>query len=108
MLKYADVVPAVHKKKEKTINLSKIYEKLIYQQLYDNFDSILSPKHRFRKAHSTQHCFMVMPVKFKESRDRGDKFGVLFTDLFKAFYCTEQNRLITKLSWYRVTTKSHI
>ena len=25
-------------------SLSKIYEKSIYQQLYDNFDSILSPK----------------------------------------------------------------
>ena len=25
-------------------NLSKIYEKLIYQQLYEHFDSILSPK----------------------------------------------------------------
>ena len=53
-LKHADVV-LVHKKKEKTDkanyrlvnilpNLSKSYKKLMYQQLYDNFDSILSPK----------------------------------------------------------------
>ena len=52
--KHADVVP-VRKKKEKIDkanyrsvsilpNLSKIYEKLMYQQLYDHFDSILLPK----------------------------------------------------------------
>ena len=48
------VVP-VHKKQEETKkanyrlmsiipNLSKIYEKLMYQQLHDHFDSILSAK----------------------------------------------------------------
>ena len=58
-----DVVP-VHKKKEKTDNanyrlvsilpkLPKIYEKVMYQQFYDHFDSILSPKQcGFRKSHS--------------------------------------------------------
>ena len=116
MFKHADVAP-VHKKKEKTDkanyrpvsilpNLSNIYEKLMYQQLYDHFDSILSPKQcGFRKGHSAQHCFMVMQEKFKEPKDRGDEFGALFTDLSKAFHFIDQNLLITKLSWYGVTTK---
>ena len=70
VLKHADVVP-VHKKKEKTDkanyrplsilpNISKIYEKLTYQQLYDHFDSIISPKqYGSRKGHSAQNCLMV-------------------------------------------------
>ena len=51
-LKHADVTP-IHKKKGKSDktnyrpvsilpNISKIYEKLIYNQLYDYFDDILS------------------------------------------------------------------
>ena len=54
VFKHADIAP-VHKKKEKTDkanyrliiilpNISKIYKKIIYQHLYDHFDSILSPK----------------------------------------------------------------
>ena len=54
VLKYADVIP-VHKKEIKSDkvnyrpvsilpNLSKIYEKLKYQQLYEHFNPILSPK----------------------------------------------------------------
>ena len=88
-------------------NISKISEKLMYQQLYDHFDSILSPKqYGFGKGHSVQNCFMVMLEKFEESGDRGDEFGALFTDLSKAFDCIDHNLLITNLSWYEVTTKS--
>ena len=54
-LKNADVVPVHKKKKKKPIehiirtvsilpSISKIHEKLMHQQLYDYFDSILSPK----------------------------------------------------------------
>ena len=49
---------------------------------------------------------MVMLKKFKESRDRRHEFGALFTDLSKAFEFIDNNLLITKLSWYGVTTKS--
>ena len=107
MLKHADV-KLVHKKKEKTDkanykpasilpNISKIYEKLMYQQLYDHFESVLSPKQcGFRKGHSAQNCLMVMLKKF----------GALFTDLSKEFDCIDHNLLTTKLFWYGVTTKS--
>ena len=61
VLKHADVIPA-HKKEIKSDkanyrpvsilpNLCKIYEKLMHQQLYEHFNSILSPKQcRFRKG----------------------------------------------------------
>ena len=63
-LKHADVT-AIYKKKDKSdktnyrlvsilSNISKIYEKLIYNQLYDYFDGILSPSQcGFRKGHNT-------------------------------------------------------
>ena len=41
--------------------LSKVYEKLLYQQIYDYFNCIFS-KYLcgFRKYHSTQHCLLFM------------------------------------------------
>ena len=41
---------------------------------------------------------MVTLDKFKESRDKGDDFDALFTDLSKAFDCIDHNLVITKLS----------
>ena len=57
-------------------NLSKIYEKLMYNQLYEYFDNILFPSQcGFRKGYSAQHCLLVMIEKFKEAIDRGFEFG---------------------------------
>ena len=114
VLKHADVIP-VHKKEIKSdkvnyrpvitvLNLSKICEKSIYQQLYEHFNSILSPKLcGFWKGYSAQHCLMVMLEKFKDTRDKGEEFGAFFTELSKSFDYIDQNLLITKLSWYGVT-----
>ena len=78
-----DVTP-IHKKKDKSDktnyrpvsilpNISKTYEKLIYNQLYDYFGDILSPSQcGFHKGHNTQHCLLVMLEKFKESVDKGN------------------------------------
>ena len=117
VLKHADVIPE-HENETKTdkgnyrpvsipLNLSKIYEKLMYQQLYEPFNSILSLKHFvFRKGYSAQHCLMAELEKFKESMDKGEEIAVFFTDLSKAFDCRDHKLLITKLSWYGVTLKS--
>ena len=79
----------------------------MYHQLYEHFNSIISQKQRgFRKRYSAHHCLMVMLEKFRESRDKGEEFGAFFTDLSKALNCMDHNLLITKLSWYGVTTKS--
>ena len=70
-LKHADVTP-IHKKKDKgdktnyspvsiLSNTSKIYEKLIYNQLCDYFDDIKpSSQCDFRKGRSMQHYLLVM------------------------------------------------
>ena len=110
-LKHADVTP-IHKKKDKSdktnyrpvsilSNISKIYEKLIYNQLYDYFDDILS-----RKRQTTQHCLLVMLEKFKESVDKGNEFDALLTNLSKAFDCINHKLLIAKLFWYGVSPSS--
>ena len=65
-------------------NLSKIYEKLVYQQFYEHFNSMLSPKQcEFRKVCSAQHCLMVMLEKFKELRDTGEEFGAFLLTFLK-------------------------
>ena len=75
-LKHANVLP-VHKKNEKcnktnyrpmTIltNISKIYEKLLYDQLSKYFDSLLATNQcGFRKGFSSKYCLLVMLGKFK-------------------------------------------
>ena len=84
-LKHADVIP-VHKKNEKCdktnyrpvsilTKISKIYEKLVYNQLSKYFDSLLATNQcRFRKGFSSQQV-LVMLEKFNEAIDRGNKFG---------------------------------
>ena len=116
-LKHTNIVPIYKKnkkcKKENYIpvsvlsNLSKIYEKLMYNQLYEYFDNILFPsQYGFRKGYSAQHCLLVMIEKFKEAIDRGYEFGALLTDLSKAFDCINHPLLIAKLYNYGVSPLS--
>ena len=116
-LKYADIVP-IYKQNNKCekenyrpvsiqSNLSKIYEKLMYHQLYEYFDNILLPSQcGFRERYSNQHCLLVMIEKFKEAIDRGNEFGALLTDLSKAFDCINHPLLIAKLYNYGVSPLS--
>ena len=95
-LKHPDVIP-VHKKNKKCnktkcrpvsilTNISKMYEKLLYDQLSKYFDSLLATNQwGFRKGFSSQYCLLVILEKFKEAIDRGHQFGTLLTDLSKTF-----------------------
>ena len=114
VLKHADITP-VHKKKEKSEktndryviifpNLSKIYEKLIYNQLYDYFDAILFPsQYGFRKRYSSQNCLLAMLENVKKSADNKNKFGASLTGLAKPFDCIDDKLLIAKFFWYGVS-----
>ena len=71
--------------------LSKIYEKLLYQQMYEYFENIFSKYLcSFRRGHSTQHCLLYMLEKLKKACDMGLTTGILLTDLTKAFDCKSQ------------------
>ena len=73
-LKNADVIPVFKKKDRNSVenyrpvsilpNLSKIYERCLYDQMYKYFNHILSKwQCGFRKGFSTQHCLLVMTKK---------------------------------------------
>ena len=107
-LKQAEVIP-VFKKEEKLDKsnyrpvsilpvISKIYERLMYDQMYKYFDQIFSKfQCGFRKGFSTQNCLLYMIENWKESLDHGGHYGALLTDFSKAFDCIMHDLLIAKL-----------
>ena len=69
-------------------NISKIYEKIIDNQLYEYFSNKLFPSQfGFRKEYSSQNSLLVMTEKLKESIDKGNGFGAFLAHLSKAFDC---------------------
>ena len=82
-------------------NLSKIYKRCLYNQMYKYFNHILSKwQCGFRKGFSTQHCLLVMTEKWRKYLDKGAISGGILTDLSKAFDCILHNLLIAKLVAY--------
>ena len=110
-LKLADETP-VYKMKSKNTkdnyrpvnilsNISKIYERCIYDQIQLFFDSLLSKyQSGFRRGYNTQHCLVTLTEKWKKSVDNGGACGALLTDLSKAFDCLPHELLIDKLDAY--------
>ena len=111
ILKHADITP-LYKKGKKDIkgnyrpvsilpNLSKIFEKCMFEQMSQFFENIFS-KYQcgFRKGFSTQQCLLAMLEKWKRSVDNSKMFGALLTNLSKAFDCLDHELLIAKLNAY--------
>ena len=103
ILKHADITP-LYKKGKKDIkgnyrpvsilpNLSKIFEKCMFEQMPQFFENILSKyQWGFRKGFSTQ----------QRSVDNSKIFGALLTDLSKAFDYLDHELLIVKLNAYSI------
>ena len=109
--KKADVIPIFKKKDQSNKenyrpisilpNLSKVYERCIYDQIYKYFDKIFSPSQcGFRKGYSAQNCLLVMIENWRNSLDKGEYSGAIMTDLSKDFDCLSHDLLIAKLSAY--------
>ena len=111
ILKYAEIKPN-HKKGDRAdrenyrpisllSTVSKIYERLLYDQIHDYFIDVLSPLQcGFRKLHSTQHCLLVLFEKWKMALDSKSKAGIILTDLSKAFDCIRHDMFIAKCHAY--------
>ena len=115
--KNANIIP-IFKKKSRTEksnyrpvsilhNLSKIFERLMFNQLSNYFRDILSKfQCGFRTGHSAQDCLVAMIEKWKIFTDNGGSCGALLTDLSKAFDCLPHDLLLAKLHAYGIDTKS--
>ena len=83
-------------------NLSKVYERLMYNQIFPYFDAVFSKfQCGFRNGFNVQHCLLTMTEKWRKTLDGGDKTGAVLTDLSKAFEFIDPSLLIAKLNAYR-------
>ena len=79
-------------------NVSKIYERCLYSQLYDYFDENIFLQ--YQCGSRTQHALLVMIEKMKIARDNKEFCAAILTDLSKAFDCICHDLLIAKLNTY--------
>ena len=109
--KVADVIPVL--KKEDPNNkanyrpislspiISKIFERVLFEQTEKFSKKILSPKLcGFRKGHSIQHALLNLLKNWQKTFDKSGVIGTVLMDLSKAYNCLSHDLLIAKLAAY--------
>ena len=115
-LKKANLTPC-HKQDESTDKsnyrpisilptVSKLFERILDQQLYSYLNKHFSALCDFRKGYSTQYSLIGMLEKWKRALDKSGIAGALLTDLSKAFDCLNHELLIAKMDAYGFDRKS--
>ena len=88
-------------------NISKVYERCLYKQLFHCFNIIFSRNQcGFWKGFSVANFLLPIIEKWRESLDQGSAYGALVTDLSKAFDCLPHELIIAKLYAYGVDMPS--
>ena len=85
--------------------LARLFEKLIYNQLYDYLDKnklLYSGQSGFRALHSTVTCLLSGTNDWHINIERGKFTGNIFIDLKKAFDTVDHAIFIQKLSKYGI------
>jgi hypothetical protein len=88
-------------------SISKVFEKLVAQQLCDFENCILHPYiAAFRKQYSCQSVLLKLTEEWRAALDKGKYVGTVLMDLSKAFDCMPHSLLVTKLHAYGMNMKS--
>ena len=115
-LKLAEIIP-IHKKDDKTNKanyrpisilpaLSKVFERVLYNQLNSFFENKLSKfLCGFRRNYSTQHTLFRLLKDWQLCLDNSGVVGTILMDLSKAYDCLPHDLLIAKLVAYGVQEK---
>ena len=85
--------------------LSKIFEKVVYNQLYnylDHFNLFNPSQFGFRRQKSTIQAVMDHLEFIYNNLDEGNTVISIFMDFAKAFDCLEHNILLKKLEYYGI------
>ena len=81
--------------------LSKVFEKVMFEQISNFAESFLSPfLFAYRHGHSAEQCLTVMIEMWRQALDEHKVVGAVLTDLSKAFDCLSHDLLIAKLHAY--------
>ena len=85
--------------------LSRVFEKLIYNQLYDYLDKnrlLFSKQSGFKSLHSVVTCLLNCTNDWYINMDRGQYTAMVFIDLKKAFDTIDHEILVKKLTKYGI------
>ena len=87
--------------------LSKVFEKVMYIQLYDYIENFLNQLlFGFRKAHSTQHALFRLIQSCQKELDESGFVGTILMDLSKVYDCSPHDLMVVKLEAYGISKDS--
>ena len=87
--------------------LSKVFERVIYNQLGKYMDIFLNKLLcGFRKAHSTQHVLFKLLQRWQNKLDNSGLVGTILMDLSKAYHCLPHDIIIAKFEAYGLSKSS--
>ncbi len=89
--------------------ISKIFEKIIFRQLYQFFQIkklFYNSQYGFRTEHSTEYAALEVIDRIIVEMDKNDIPINIYLDLSKAFDTLNHNILIDKLSYYGINGKA--
>ena len=85
--------------------LSKIFERVIYNQLGEYVDLFLNKLLcGFRKAHSTQHVLFKLLHSWQKELDNSGFIGTILMDLSKTYDCLPHDLIIAKFEALRTAS----
>ena len=87
--------------------VNKVYEQLLSEQVYEDFDSILDPNlTAYRKMHSCETTLIRLTEDWKLAADAKQYMGILSTDMSKAFDSLHHSLMLNKLRTYGFSEES--